>query len=182
MTQMIFPRNESWVAWLPYEIEALSVAAAIKHFSPFIIQSTEQPCLLTHSKPFVQAFEKLCRGEFSASPRVTSFLSTVSRCQVNIRHLAGSSNVPSDFASRNAPECKQPRSQVASSFSPKTLLFVLDIRGWQQWKLGVLGRAPPDNFKIYNPRNTISSVLGSDILQKSALQIRSLGTSRSGLN
>ena len=50
--------------------------------------------------------------------------------------------------------------------------------GWQQWKpRGVWGHAPPDNFKIKNPRNTISSVLGSDILQKSALQIRSLGTS-----
>ena len=102
------------VAWLPCEIEALSIAAAIKHFSPFIIQSTQQPCLLTDSKPCVQAFEKLCRGEFSASPRVTSFLSTVSRYQVNIRHLAGSSNVPSDFASRNAPECNQPRCQICS--------------------------------------------------------------------
>ena len=102
------------VAWLPCEVEALSIAAAIKHFSPFIIQSTQQPCLLTDSKPCVQAFEKLCRGEFSASPRVTSFLSTVSRYQVNIRHLAGSSNVPSDFPSRNAPECNQPRCQICS--------------------------------------------------------------------
>ena len=31
-------------------------------------------------------------------------------------------------------------------------------------------------------RNTISSVLESDVLQKSTLQIRSLGTSPSGLN
>ena len=37
--------------------------------------------------------------------------------------------------------------------------------------LGCLGACTPDNFKIQNPRNTISSVLGSDILQKSALQI-----------
>ena len=50
--------------------------------------------------------------------------------------------------------------------------------GWQQWKpRGVWGHAPPDNFKTYNPRNTITSILGSDILQKSALQIRSLGMS-----
>ena len=28
------------ISWLPCEIEALSIAAAIKHFSPFIIQST----------------------------------------------------------------------------------------------------------------------------------------------
>jgi hypothetical protein len=62
------------VAWLPCEIEALSIAAVIKYYSPFIIQSSQQVCLLTDSKPCVQSFEKLCRGEFSASPRFTSFL------------------------------------------------------------------------------------------------------------
>ena len=101
------------VTWLPCEI-ALSIAASIKHFSPLIIQSSQQPSLLTDSKPCVQAFEKLCCGEFSASPCVTCFLSPVSRYQVNIRHLAGSSNVPSDFASQNAPECNQPRCQICS--------------------------------------------------------------------
>ena len=93
------------VTWLPCEIEALSIAAAVKHFSPYIIQSKLNTCVLTDSKPCVQAIDKLARGEFSASPRVTSFLSTVSRYQVSVRHLNGSANVPSDFASRNAPEC-----------------------------------------------------------------------------
>ena len=102
------------VTWLPCEVEALSIAAAVKHFSPYIIQSTQKACLLTDSKPCVQAFEKLCRGEFSASPRVTSFLSTVSRFQVVVGHLAGSANVPSDFASRNAPECSEPRCQICN--------------------------------------------------------------------
>lgn len=102
------------VTWLPCEIEALCIAAAIKHFSPYIIQSEHTTCLLTDSKPCVQAVEKLCRGEFSASPRVTSFLSTVSRYQITVRHLNGSANIPSDFASRNAPECTEPRCQVCS--------------------------------------------------------------------
>ena len=70
--------------------------------------------MLTDSKPYVQAVEKLCRGEFSASPRVTSFLSTVSRYQINVRHLNGSVNIPSDFASRNASECTEPRCQICS--------------------------------------------------------------------
>ena len=47
---------------------------------------------ITDSKPCVQAIDKLCRGEFSASPRVTSFISIVARYQVTVRHLAGSSN------------------------------------------------------------------------------------------
>ena len=62
----------------------------------------------------MQAVEKLCRGEFSASPRVTSFLSTVSRYQINVRHLNGSVNNPSDFAIRNASECIELRCQICS--------------------------------------------------------------------
>ena len=105
------------VTWLPCGIEALGIAAAIKHFSPYIIQSKSKPCLLTDNRPCVQAIDKLCRGEFSASPRVTSFLSIVARYQVTVRHLAGSSNIPSDFASRNAPECHEPHCQICSFIS-----------------------------------------------------------------
>ena len=101
------------------------IAAAVKHFGPYIIQSTHITCLLMDSKPCMQAVEKLCRGEFSASPRVTSFLSTVSRyhCltiayhftyQINVRHVNGSVNIPSDFASRKASECTEPRCQICS--------------------------------------------------------------------
>ena len=102
------------VNWLPCEIEALCIAAAVKHFSPFIIQSVHHANVLTDSKPCVQAVHKLCRGEFSASPRVTSFLSIVSRYQVNLQHLAGKANLPSDFASRNAPDCDNPKCQVCA--------------------------------------------------------------------
>ena len=91
--------------WLPCELKALAITAAVKHFSPYIIQSKYNACVLTDSKPCVQAAEKLCRGEFSTSPRVATFLSNVSRYQVSIRHLPGSANVPSDFGSRNAPPC-----------------------------------------------------------------------------
>ena len=102
------------VTWLPCEIEALAIASSVKHFSPYIIQSKSKACVLTDSKPCVQAIDKLARGEFSSSPRVTSFLSTVSRYQVSVRHLDGSVNLPSDFASRTAPECNEPRCQICS--------------------------------------------------------------------
>ena len=100
--------------WLPCEVEALSISASIKHFSPYIIQSKHNTCILTDSKPCVQAYEKLCRGEFSASPRLATFLSTVSRYQASVRHLKGSANIPSDFASRNAPDCIDPTCQICS--------------------------------------------------------------------
>jgi len=100
------------VTWLPCEIEALAIASAVKHFSPYIIQSHKRTCILTDSKPCVQSYQRLCRGEFSASPRLSTFLATVSRYQVSVIHLAGRVNVPSDFASRNAPPCDAPQCQV----------------------------------------------------------------------
>ena len=100
--------------WLPCEVEALAIAVATKHFSPYLIQSLHKACILTDSKPCVQAFEKLCRGEFSASPRVSTFLSTVSRYQASVRHVSGSAILPSDFASRNAPPCEDEACQICA--------------------------------------------------------------------
>ena len=102
------------ILWLPCEIEALAITAAIRHFSPYLIQSDQHATVLTDSKPCVQAFEKLCRGEFSASPRVTTFLSTVSRYQASIQHIKGVANLPSDHASRNPPQCTEPLCQVCT--------------------------------------------------------------------
>ncbi|CAC5413332.1 unnamed protein product [Mytilus coruscus] len=100
--------------WLPCEIEAFSFAVSIKHFSPYIIQSSSPACVLTDSKPCEQAFEKLCRGEFSSSPWVSTFLSTASRFRVSIRHVSGLAILPSDFASRNAPDCDNPACQICN--------------------------------------------------------------------
>ena len=102
------------VTWLPCEVEALCNAAAVKHFSPFIIHSQHPTSVLTNSKPCVQAVNKLCRGKFSASPCVTSFLMTVSRYQVCLQHLAAKANLPSDFTSRNAPDCREPNCQICN--------------------------------------------------------------------
>ena len=49
-----------------------------------------------------------------SNPRVTSFLTTVSRYQVCLEHLAGKTNLPSDFTSRNAPDCIEPNCQVCN--------------------------------------------------------------------
>lgn len=113
--------------WLPCEIEALAIASATKHFSPYIVQSDHPAQILTDSKPCAQAYDRLLRGEFSASPRITTFLSTVARYHVTIRHLAGTSNLPSDFASRNAPPCQAPQCQICSfiqSTSQATVLLI----------------------------------------------------------
>ena len=100
-------------AWLPCEVEALSIRT--KHFSPYIVQSSKNTCVLTDSKPCVQAYEKLYRGEFYASPRVSTFLSVVSWYQASVRHVSGSAILQSDFASRNTPPCEEESCQVCSS-------------------------------------------------------------------
>lgn len=105
------------ITWLPCEVEALSIAVSVKHFSPYIIQSEHTTSVLSDSKPCVQAYEKLCRGEFSASPRVLTFLSTMSRYQTTVRHIAGVANLPADHASRNAQSCTELNCQVCSFVS-----------------------------------------------------------------
>ena len=60
------------VIWLSYEVEALCITSAVKQFSPFIIQG-KQPAQI---KLIANLVSRLI---FSASSRVTSFLSTVSR-------------------------------------------------------------------------------------------------------
>ena len=58
----------------------------------------------------MQAYER----EFSASPRVSTFLSTVSRYQASVRHVSGSVILPSDFASRNATPCEDEACQICT--------------------------------------------------------------------
>ena len=72
-------------------------------------------CLaLTDSKPCVEAFEKLSRGEFSVSLHVTTFLSTASRFQITLHHLPGCANLVFDFSSRNAHPCTHPTCQICT--------------------------------------------------------------------
>ena len=102
--------------WLPCEVEALAIAVATKHFSPYLIQLYHKAYILTDSKPCIQAYEKICRGEFSASPHVSTFLTTVSRYQASVRHVSGSVILPSDFASLHKTH---PRFCYQTHFNPR---------------------------------------------------------------
>ena len=93
--------------WMPCEIEALCIAAAIKHDSLFIVQSSKETSVFTDSKPCVRAYEKLYRGEFSTSIRMPTFLTPVSHFHVSVCHLKGDASLSSDFSCRNAAPCNQ---------------------------------------------------------------------------
>ena len=75
--------------WLPCEFEALAISAAINHFGPYIRESKNKVQILTDSKPCVEAFNKLSKGQFSASARVSTFLTQLSSYNVVVNHLKG---------------------------------------------------------------------------------------------
>ena len=87
--------------WFPCEVEGLAIATSIKFFNAYIAQSVHRTRVLTDSKPCKDAYNLLCRGEFSSNARLSTFLNTVSRYHVTVDHLSGIANAPSDFGSRN---------------------------------------------------------------------------------
>ena len=103
--------------WLPCELEALSIASSIQHFAPFIRESHNTTQILTDSKPCVQSWQKMTRGEFSTSARVSTFLSTVSEFNIEVHHISGEMNMPSDFHSRNPQDCSSDSCQVCKFLS-----------------------------------------------------------------
>ena len=103
--------------WLPCETEALSISTSVKHFSPFIRQSYHCTQILTDNRPCIQAWSKMCRGEFSASARVATFLTILSDLHVELHHIAGNYNLPSDFHSRNPTECSSSSCQICTYIS-----------------------------------------------------------------
>ena len=91
--------------WLPCELEALSIATSVQHFAHYIRESDHATQVLTDSKPCVQAWTKMCRGEFSTSARIATFLSSLSEHNMELHCISGKMNLPSDFHSRNPQEC-----------------------------------------------------------------------------
>ena len=102
----------------------------MKHFAPFIIQSTHPVQGLTDSEPCVQAHSKLLRGEFSASAHVTSFLSICSRYRVSVSHITGSKNIPSGYASRHPMSCPESSCQICKFVSEmeESVVYSLSVQ------------------------------------------------------
>ena len=100
------------VRWYPCEIEALSIAVSVTHFAPYIRDSTHCTQILTDNRPCVQAWSKMKRGEFSTSARVATFMSALSQFHVEVQHISGSFNLPSDFLSRNPLNCESENCQL----------------------------------------------------------------------
>ena len=107
--------------WLPCEVEALAIALSLNHYAPYIIQSSRKPQIWTDSKACVDAANKLAKGQFSTSARLSTFLSTVSRYGATIGHIPGSMNIISDYASRHPIQCDDPSRCAVCKFVSETM-------------------------------------------------------------
>ena len=100
------------VRWLPCEVEALSIGVSVTHFGPHIRESTNRTQILTDNRPCVQAWAKMRKGEFSTSARVATFMSSLSEFNIEVQHISGKYNLPSDFLSRNPLTCETKSCQL----------------------------------------------------------------------
>ena len=113
--------------WYPCEIEALSIAVSVSHFGPHIRDSFHRTQILTDSRPCVQAWGKMRRGQFSTSARVATFMSTLSQYNVEVQHISGKLNLPSDFLSRTPPSCDSRSCQVCKFIDDSDSVVVRHI-------------------------------------------------------
>ena len=67
------------------------------------------------------------RGQFSTSARVVTFMSTLSQFNVEVQHVSGSLNLPSDFLSRNPAICDSHSCQVCKFINDSDSVVVRTI-------------------------------------------------------
>ena len=107
-----FKLNEHQLKWLPCEHEALAITSALHFFSPYIRESLHKVQILTDSKACYEAYLKLNKGHFSASNRISTFLTALSSYNVELCHLKGVANLSADYASRHPKQCHDPSCQI----------------------------------------------------------------------
>ena len=90
----------------------MAIGVAVRHFSYYISQSTQRARVLTDSRPCTLAYKKLKRGEYSTSPKVTTFLSLAARFNVEILYISAENNIFTDFMSRNPVKCDEDKCRI----------------------------------------------------------------------
>ena len=128
--------------WHPCEGEALAARVVLQHFSGYIRESKNQTIHHTDNQPVVQAWKRSKVGAFSASARISAFLSGVSTLNVEIIHTAGKDLKSSDYNSRNPEECESKSCQIC-----KFAYKLLDVGN----KICTISAADIENGRINMP-------------------------------
>ena len=97
------------ILWLPYEIKALCITfkTFVNAFKNLIQESKRVTKCLTDCKACVLAFEKLSKGGFSLSPRMSSSLLNLNATNISLHHTSGSSILLTDFGNSNRVVCEK---------------------------------------------------------------------------
>ena len=75
--------------WLPLEGEAAAIRLVLDHFSHHIRESNNTTTHYTDLMPYVQAWKRSLKGAFSASARISTFLTGLSSLPVELVHKPG---------------------------------------------------------------------------------------------
>ena len=95
---------------LPCEAEGKGLERAVEHWDHYIRENENPTICLIDNNSVVQCAKKLCKGEYSESSRLQSFLYLLNSKNLNIQHNSAKisnkfiENV--DWGSRNDVECK----------------------------------------------------------------------------
>ena len=98
--------------WYPCEGEGLAARLVLEHFSHYIRENKNKTIHHTDNQPVVQAWKRSKTGAFSASARISAFLSGVSAMNVDIIHTPGKDMKTSDYNSRNPETCEETQCQI----------------------------------------------------------------------
>ena len=100
--------------WLPCEGEAAGIRLVLEHYKHHIRESKNLTIHFTDSQPCVLAWRRSQKGAFSASSRISSFLTGLSAMPIELRHRAGKLMHTSDFASRHPTSCTSNKCQICN--------------------------------------------------------------------
>ena len=98
--------------WLPCEGEACGIRLVLEHFKHHIRESNNPTVHFTDSQSCVLAWKRTLKGAFSASSRISTFLTGLSVLPVELRHRPGKLMFTSDYASRNPNPCNSNKCQI----------------------------------------------------------------------
>ena len=129
-------RGSQWTL-LPCEIEALAITVATKHFNPYLVQSHYEACILTKSKPCIQAYEKTLQRRVSSKPPciylsvhrepLSGFCKTrIWLCNTTFRFLAVQLRVTIKPA-RSVPSEGSPRILLTDTRQSKTYSMAMSV-------------------------------------------------------
>ena len=98
--------------WYPCEGEALATKLVLEHFADSIRENNNVTIHHTDNQPVVQAWKRSKSGAFSASARISTFLTGISAKNVEIVYTPGKNMDTSDYNSRNPQECHEQKCQI----------------------------------------------------------------------